>query len=271
MGKKIKKYVDGGIVAGAAQTAMGLGQAVYGMVESAKAKKELNAIQNSAPSLNTPSAYYEAVKKAYDQNLLNMQTEELNRTLATSVSALGDAGGRALVGGISNAQRSAARGAEYATEQQNLRQIGALQDLAGAEERTIGRKEDRYQQNLGFAQDRLTMAQQQIAGGLGSAVEGAAYGAMSQWEDKPKTTASTKNVLPTEYDPDAVSNRTAKKGMKIKGKFSHEENPVTMTDKNGKVVGEATGGEYIVNPKQAQKIAEQSAYAKALFAKFAKK
>jgi hypothetical protein len=39
---------------------------------------------------------------------------------------------------------------------------------------------------------------------------------------------------------------------------------------NGQKVGEATGGEYIVNPSQAKAIAKQSSYAKKLFKKFEK-
>lgn len=62
---------------------------------------------------------------------------------------------------------------------------------------------------------------------------------------------------------------SGKHGMKTPGKFSHESNPINLMQ-DGAKVGEVTGGEYVVNPGQAKKIAEQSAYARMLFKKFDK-
>ena len=41
---------------------------------------------------------------------------------------------------------------------------------------------------------------------------------------------------------------------KTPGEFSHERNPIHMVDDSGNKVGEATGGEYILNPTQAEEI-----------------
>ena len=41
---------------------------------------------------------------------------------------------------------------------------------------------------------------------------------------------------------------------KTPGEFSHERNPIHMIDDSGNKVGEATGGEYILNPTQAEEI-----------------
>lgn len=60
-----------------------------------------------------------------------------------------------------------------------------------------------------------------------------------------------------------------KHGMKTPGKFSHESNPINLMQ-GGAKVGEVTGGEYVVNPEQARKIAQQSEYASKLFRKFDK-
>lgn len=43
---------------------------------------------------------------------------------------------------------------------------------------------------------------------------------------------------------------------KTPGEFSHERNPIHMIDESGQKVGEATGGEYILNPMQAEEIDE---------------
>ena len=77
-----------------------------------------------------------------------------------------------------------------------------------------------------------------IGGGLGSAAGGALQAGL-------------------EYEKGMFK---AKHGAKLQGEFSHESNPITMTNKNGEVVGEATGSEYIINPKQAAAIKKESKY-----------
>jgi hypothetical protein len=40
---------------------------------------------------------------------------------------------------------------------------------------------------------------------------------------------------------------------KTPGPFSHKKNPIDLV-RNGRKIGEATGGEYILNPSQVSKI-----------------
>jgi hypothetical protein len=178
----------------AGQAVLGAGQAVYGMVQAKNARKDINAIRAAAPSLDTPAEYYDLLKKSYDDNLLNMQYEDINRSLATSVDALSGAGGAAIVGGLNEQVRGAARQRDYLTEQQNLRQTQALQTLAGAREREIGRKETRSRQDLAFANQNLQQANQQIAAGFGSAAEGVDYGMLMSDDESPVTTKKTTKV-----------------------------------------------------------------------------
>lgn len=70
-----------------------------------------------------------------------------------------------------------------------------------------------------------------------------------------------------QFPAGGFSGWSGEKGMKTPGEFSHESNPINLMQ-NGAKVGEVTGGEYVVNPSQAKKIAEQSAYARMLFKKF---
>ena len=58
-------------------------------------------------------------------------------------------------------------------------------------------------------------------------------------------------------------------GMKTKGSFNHDSNPIHLVQ-NGEKVGEATGGEYILNPEQAKSVAKESSYARKLFKRFEK-
>ena len=55
--------------------------------------------------------------------------------------------------------------------------------------------------------------------------------------------------------------------MMTDGAFNHNTNPIDLVQ-DGQKVGEATGGEYILNPEQAAAIAKQSSFAKNLFKKF---
>ena len=58
-------------------------------------------------------------------------------------------------------------------------------------------------------------------------------------------------------------------GMKTKGAFNHDTNPIHLMQ-DGQKVGEATGGEYILNPEQAKAVAKESSYARKLFKRFEK-
>jgi hypothetical protein len=98
-------------------------------------------------------------------------------------------------------------------------------------------KENRFRMQYGAADAAKQAALGNIAGGLGSAAGGAMQAGL-------------------EYEKGMF----AKNGAKLQGEFSHETNPITMTNKKGEVVGEATGSEYIINPKQAAAIKKESKY-----------
>lgn len=59
-------------------------------------------------------------------------------------------------------------------------------------------------------------------------------------------------------------------GMMTSGSFNHNTNPIDIVQ-NGVKIGEATGGEMILNPEQAAKIKKESSYARKLFKQFEKK
>jgi hypothetical protein len=161
------------------QTALGAAQTVYGAIQAKKARNRVDELRANAPSYATPAEFYEQVKEAYNQRLVERQYEEMNRQLATTISALQGAGGRALVGGVNEATRQKSVGMENIALRQNQMQNEALGGLAAAREREIGRSENRYQQDLGFEMDNLRAAYEQIAGGAGAMASGIGYGAMA--------------------------------------------------------------------------------------------
>jgi hypothetical protein len=196
--KKPKKYVVGGIIAAGAA---GLGQAIYGGVQAAKAGKELKRLQGQRPDLNlnvgdTPAEYYKAFKEAYDQDIMNRQMESIKTGLAGTTEALSGAGGRALLGGIGAATQQAQRQMQGVADIQQQRQTEALGQLASAKERTrdlqleaqakiLGMRESRSQADIAGAQASRDAGIQNVAGGLGQIASAGVYGSEMFGKKKP--------------------------------------------------------------------------------------
>lgn len=210
------------------------------------ANQNLEKVLGNQPSLATPGEYYEAVKNAYDQRLLQMRTDDINRSLATTAGAAQQYGSRGL-GAIMGAQAQAQRQMrEEALNQQQL-QTQALTNLAGAREREIGLREARSNRDIEYGYDakalaeaRRAQAQQQLAQGFGSLVGGLAQVGVGA------------AFLPKKPGKDAA---TGAKVQKTPGKFSHEENEMYVVDAEGKSMGLAlTGGEYVIDPARANRL-----------------
>lgn len=288
--KNPKKYIVGGIIGGVA----GLGQAIYGGIQANKAKKEMERIQKTAPDLNapisTPSEYFKAYKEAYDQDIMNRQMESIKSGLAGTTEALAGAGGRALLGGIGAATQQAQRQTQGIADIQQQRQAEALQGLAAAQERTrglqenrLGMKEGRFQNQLQMAQGARDAAVQTIAGGIGNIGSAAIYG----FDDTdfggynnpdPTRRGFSKKARDLRKADRLAAMEEGGKVMKTPGEFSHKSNPIDIM-RNGKKIAEATGGEYIFNPKQMSNIKKYVAtddksklhsYVKALIKRFEK-
>lgn len=286
--KNPKKYIVGGIIGGVA----GLGQAIYGGIQANKAKKEMERIQKTAPDLNapisTPSEYFKAYKESYDQDIMNRQMESIKSGLAGTTEALAGAGGRALLGGIGAATQQAQRQTQGIADIQQQRQAEALQGLAAAQERTrglqenrLGMKEGRFQNQLQMAQGARDAAVQTIAGGIGNIGSAAIYGFDKvgyNSSDPTRQGFSKKARDLRKADRLAGNMEEGGKVMKTPGEFSHKSNPIDIM-RNGKKIAEATGGEYIFNPKQMSNIKKYVAtddksklhsYVKALIKRFEK-
>ena len=183
-GNEVKKYVTSG---GEQKAALGaiLGVAgaasdiVSGFIDYDTGKKEARAreqeianLRASAPSLETPAAFRQATKDAYDRTLLESQQREINRQLGTSVGALQQAGGRALLGGIGAATQQAAVAGQAAAGAQAKTQLEALSQLGRAELQSQQLKERRYQTELAAQRQMKQQAEQAAGAGLGTAIAG---------------------------------------------------------------------------------------------------
>lgn len=414
MASELEKLLAMGSMAatgGYTQAALGGVQALYGLAQLPKAKAEFDRARAAAPSLETPSQFYENYRNAYDSTLASMQNDAIQANLSTSIQALQGAGGRALVGGLSQATNQAQQRQNQMMAQERQLRMAAGQQLAAAEERAIGRKEQRSNQQQAYANQAYQAALGNVGAGLGTVGEGLMYAVkdgikkpkipnlkkeavggqdpvsdaintgiknmeyhqsnmeasnIDQIEEEAEITEDFKGNLKDIYTPkvgairsdiaasqpsprktpqanipnsgqyfgaplmkssaifpeldfapaDAAaqalepaperafeenfpvtrvpaeySNEQALKqlnalgrmyrgagsmplsfkagGMMTNGSFSHETNPINIMQ-DGMKVGEMTGGEYIINPTQANRIAKESSFAKKLFKRFEK-
>ena len=225
----------------------------------------------------------------------DLQRQEAQRQSGTAVGALKAGGARALLGGLGAQQQQAASTMAQIGADEYARKTGAMSKVGQMEERL------RQEQRGDIGAD-LAMARQQAAQGLSGAfgaeqarrqvgvdfasglastagqIAGAEFGKV-----KPNGAAEAvdgwNNATPAQQaffmDPENQAMIRAAgfaKGGKVKktpGAFSHATNPINVMQ-DGAKIGELTGGEYVLNPEQAKKIAQQSKYATMLFRKFDK-
>lgn len=230
-------YGDAGKASRASQVAAGVGgigdfgTGIYnifeGVRQSKQSKAEIERLRKTAPVLTTPSQFYEAQKMAYDSRLVELQRDAVARNVSQSLQTVGQLGGRAALGAVSSLQSGADRAMQEIGLDVAQQRLAATTQLGLARERETGRKDTRYRMDLGDEQDRYSAARAGIGQGVGQAVSGAA------------------NVAAMFVKDGAV--------IKTPGSFSHDKNPIDIV-KSGAKIGEMTGGEYIFNPKQMEKI-----------------
>lgn len=193
---KIKKFNEGGGMsemgellkqggAGADIITGGL-SAIYGATQLRKANREFEAARAAAPSLETPSQYYENYRNAYDSEIARMEQDSMQSNLASSIQALQGAGGRALVGGLSNTVAQQQSAQNRMLSQERALRLKAGSDLARAEERTIGRKYKENVRQQGMAQAAASAARQNVASGISNVATGVMFGGLGQLGDAAK-------------------------------------------------------------------------------------
>lgn len=217
---------------GIASAATGIGQIAGGImnitqgvrtlknVDIAGAEAGVDAAYATRPGLSTPAEFYDMQKEAYDQRLLAMRTEDINRGLATNVAAAQQYGARGLGTNLAAAAQAQRAQQQEVLQQQRL-QTQALGSLAQAREREIQRREQRATFDIGIAYDELkaeqareAYARQQISQGIVGATTGIARTALTFG---------------------------AEQGAKVTpGEFSHDTNPIDIVQ-DGAKIGEMTG------------------------------
>jgi hypothetical protein len=293
---KPKEYYVGGLI----QAGLGTAQVIHGEVQRRKAKKEFSRQAAMAPSLSTPEQYYENYKNAYDSTLAKMEADNINRAYASSLQALQGAGGRAVVGGLGAIEAGRQTGMNQMLGQERQARMAAGQALAGAQSEEQQYRIAQHQQDMAMVNQAYQAGTQNIGNAVSSMAENAMYSQLAKQMNGEEQTAFKDTILgkgaanfisaakevnlaqpfqqagsflknkAVDYIQNGVGNfRMEQGGMVTEGKFDHDTNPIHLVQ-NGEKVGEATGGEYILNPKQAAAVAKESTYARKLFKKFAK-
>ena len=264
----------------------GLGAIAGGIADIVGAKKDIKrAKKQRARARGRIKDFYEAEASGkYD--MLTSQAErdlasaaqrttdtsQMGQNLATSMGAL-SSDPRALLGGAFGLQRAADTQALAAGQSDFAREIAAKSRLAGQEQRTLdaNRNLDRAlgMHQLQSAEQAKAQAIQNAAAARQARRQGYANifqgvgDIYSSAQDAAKTAVGAGfqeggKIPEGQPEGDLLSMLLgAAEGtnmQKTPGEFSHEDNPIHMVDDSGNKVGEATGGEYILNPAQAEEI-----------------
>lgn len=229
----------------AAQLGMQALKAGVGAYQYTQGQRTLQEAEATRPGTSV-SEYADIAKRALESDVLRAQQERLDRTLAASLEASTKAPGGASQ--VSNILQASEDASQAASMQQQALQMQALGQLAQAKEAELGRREARFQEKAGMAMQAAGAGAENILGAIGG---------VGQDIGKYQQLGAIQNYQ--RYMENG--------GMMTDGSFNHKKNPIDIIQK-GQKVGEMTGGEVILNPKQQQAVASQSPYFRRLLKKF---
>ena len=282
--KEPKKYAVGGAI----QAAIGLGSAIYGGVQARRGRKALERLNAERPTIEVPSAFRRLAAEPIAEAFIRARREGVERRTGQALDEASRLGTRGVLGTLSsviNAEQQAEQ--QMFGEMDHARQQ-ALGVLGNAELDVQNRENQRWLQQVAGAQSEMAAGNQNIFGGLSSLglglgtvfnpkLGGIDLKTLFKKQQGEPLSVEEINAMQVPQGGFSVTPRygTPSKGfeqggMMTEGEFSHKKNPISLVNKEGEVIGEATGNEVILNPEQRKKIAEQSPYAKRLFNKFMK-
>jgi len=229
-------------------------QYLSGRKEAKKAEAREEEIRSAGiPRMETPQEYFDLYMKAKENKGAQLATMQAQQGMADTAAALQAGGSRALIGGLSAAQRRTDTTIAGIGAQAQQQELSALEGLAGAQMRTgmmntqLGAQQ--YFTDLQGAQMGYQAGRQMQAGAINNLAQAGTM-AMSAYADN-----------------DYMDKYYGKQGMKTPGEFSHDNNPIDLV-RDGQKIGEATGGEYIFNPEQSKKMKELAGKEKSPLAKY---
>ena len=259
--------------------------------------------EQGLPQYKVGSSYQKYLNMAEQDPVADYQRRIAAQQEASNVAALRSGGARALIGGLSGVSRASADARQDIEAQAGKRYQDALETYAKQEQsvmdKNIAEESLMYRTDLQralTAANAARQAQQNYQMGMFNANEqriaannqfldtgidllGTAIG-HTEWAGGPgygfggggggaNATIDTGTFSDAELDY-MMDGQVGERGMKVSktpGPFSHAKNPIHIV-RNGRKIGEMTGGEVILNPDQEKKVASQSPYFRQLLRKF---
>jgi hypothetical protein len=213
---------------GAATAAIGLGKAIYGGIQSSRAKKAEAAFDKSRLETKVSSATKKLADQPIDQNLIEQMQGQQAADRASAMGALSK-DPRNVLAGVQALESQAAKQRTDLMGMQQKAKTRAMENLASEQTAVDKRKADIAGQELAGIVGQKAAGEQNIFGGIEDVASG--IGAMA--EDGAKIDAEEGGVTP--------------------GEFDHDSNPIDMVQ-DGEKIGEATGGELILPPDDVEDI-----------------
>jgi hypothetical protein len=279
---KPKKFVVGGLL----NLGAGIGTAAFSYAQKQKALRELAQLDSAEQGNIMSMAARNRV--ARQESDAQSALDAAGRATATQLSAAQEAGGSRAIQSISP-QVSRASEEANARALQQFGNVGA--QLSNQEDANmLTASQGRIGEQRGALQRSADMATQNMTQGIGLAVGGVAETLGGIGKKPQKTPAESaegvarretiasldntqgernvigKNLSSLQEQLDEENNKfifpskmkkggmvDSSKALKTPGDFSHKSNPIDVI-KDGKKIAEMTGGEYIFNPKQSQKL-----------------
>ena len=252
-------------------------------------------LKANMPEFGVGSAFNEYLNMSKQDPAADMERQIAAQQEASNVGALKSGGAKALLGGLGGVSRQAAQNRMGIEGRSFQRQQNVLSQFAGQQQRAMDAN-TRMQQQLNQSEfSALRNAEQfnrdldsQKAAAFGNAV-GAVLGqfgqghmegmfggekSANQGEQDFMSSLGGDNKVNSflqqlgQYQTTGSPINMRSGGMMTEGSFSHEKNPIDIVQ-DGAKVGEMTGGEAILNPKQQKKVAKQSPYFRKLMREFA--
>lgn len=234
-------------------------------------EKAAAAARSGLPGYSLGRGAREAYMMSQQDKAGDILLREQQRTQGAGLGALQAGGAKSLIGGASGMARQSSLAMEEILANQQARRAAGQQTFATAEQ-------DILDQNVAD-QRELGLFDYGRALGLGDQARVAGEQARGM-RDAAKANLF-QDILSGVGGAAMIGAQSfgqAKDGAKIKetpGEFSHESNPIDLI-RNGKKIGEATGGELIFNPEQSGKIEQLASdgdtplhkYLRGLFKKF---
>ena len=240
------------------------------------AEKELR--DQGLPQMETPEEYFDLYEKYKEGRASQLAIENAQMNFANVSDTLMRAGGARGAQSLLAASRQNTQDIYGLAAAQEDRELMGLEKLASAQMDTnrinTAANQQLFMNDLAGAQaayqagremraratDNLTSAISAAGQAAASAgIQGGAFGFTP-----PNPDPSGKKTI---FGINEDGGKFEKKGMKTPGEFSHKENPIDLV-RDGKKIGEATGGEYIFNPEQSEKMRELAEKEKSPLSKY---